>query len=79
MARTKRGGKEPGWEFWSRRPLSYYTPNKQHKKMCHQIERAHEKELIREELRELNPTAEKSNPPSHRRYQNEEMERENGI
>jgi hypothetical protein len=53
MSRTRKGAKGPGWEYWSRRPCSGWNPSKEHKQITHQIERAREKELIQDEIREM--------------------------
>ena len=47
-------GKGHYWkEFYSRRPLSYYSKTKANKRICHGIERAQERELILKEKREI--------------------------
>ena len=50
MARTIKGSKASGYEYWSRRPYNGHTPGKITKRICHQMERAIAK---REILREL--------------------------
>jgi hypothetical protein len=53
MSRTRRGEKVPGWEYWSRRPCNGFNPSKEHKVIAHQIERAREKELLQDEIKEM--------------------------
>ena len=53
MSRTRRGSKGPGYEYWGRRPCSGWNPSKETKVIAHQIERAREKELIHEAIKEL--------------------------
>jgi hypothetical protein len=53
VSRTRRGGKRPGWEYWGRRPCNGFNPSKEHKTITHQIERAREKALIQDEIKEL--------------------------
>ena len=53
MSRTRRGGKGPGWEYCSRRPCNGYHSSKENKTIAHQIERAREKALIRDEIKEM--------------------------
>ena len=53
MSRTRRGGKSPGWEYWSRRPCNGYHSSKENKTITHQIERAREKALIQDEIKEM--------------------------
>jgi hypothetical protein len=50
MSRTYKGSNPPGHEWWSRRPLPFYSNNAQHKQMCHQIERAQGKQELHAEL-----------------------------
>lgn len=40
MSRSKKGSKAPGFEYWSRRPMSGSTPSAQAKRICHGMERA---------------------------------------
>ena len=53
MSRTRRGGKGPGYEYWGRRPCSGFNPGKESKTIMHQIERAREKELVNDEIKEM--------------------------
>lgn len=50
MARTKKGSKASGYEYWSRRPYSGSSPGKIAKRICHQMERAIAKREILNEL-----------------------------
>ena len=52
MSRTKSGGKPPGYEFWSRRPMTFGA-GPWAKTKCHRIERQQSKTLVREELKQL--------------------------
>lgn len=53
MARTKRGSKPAGYDYWSRRPFSSlgYGPDIKH--MTRKTERAQAKEQLHRELKEL--------------------------
>lgn len=53
MSRTRRGGKPPGYEFWSRRPCSGNGHGKVVKDMTKAKERMEEKELIQSERKDL--------------------------
>lgn len=53
MARSKRGGKPCGYDFWSSRPFSGQGHGKWPKKFCHRAERQQSKELVRDELHQL--------------------------
>lgn len=53
MARTKKGSKGPGYEYWSRRPYNGHNPGKITKRICHQMERAIAKRDILSELDQL--------------------------
>lgn len=58
MSRTKKGGKGPGHEYWTKRPGSNRhggTPGKFTKKLTHSLERLEGKKAIKEGL-ELCPT-----------------------
>lgn len=44
-------------DFYSRRPLSYFSRNKVNKVLCHRIERARERVLLLEEKKDI-PLAE---------------------
>jgi hypothetical protein len=48
MSRTRKGSKAPGWEFWSKRPMSGWI-GKAAKKITHKIERLRNKRLRRDE------------------------------
>lgn len=51
MSRSKKGGKSPGYEFWSARPTNKHGGGvgRTYKKLTHQIERAQAKqELLKE-------------------------------
>lgn len=56
MARTKKGSKGPGYEYWGRRPYNK-GPNQNSgkitKRICHQMERAIAKREILHELNDL--------------------------
>lgn len=43
-------GKGCGYEYWSRRPLSGYSPSAENKRLTHRIERARHKQQLRKEL-----------------------------
>lgn len=43
MSRTKKGAKAPGYEYWSRRPMTGSAPCKWVKKLTHKIERQRNK------------------------------------
>lgn len=49
MSRTIKGSKGPGYEYWSKRPLSGAPPGKWWKKMTHHIERQRNKKLDKAE------------------------------
>lgn len=49
MSRTKRGSKPPGYDYWSRRPMSGSRPSPSVKKTTHKIERAQSRTLVRKE------------------------------
>lgn len=53
MSRTRTGSKRPGYEYWGRRPCAGFNPSKEHKVIAHQIERAQEKELLQDEIKEM--------------------------
>jgi hypothetical protein len=53
MSRTNRGGKGPGYEYWSRRLGGAPIPGKFNKKRTHKIERAANPEIIKQELVEI--------------------------
>lgn len=50
MSRSRKGNKPPGWEWWSKRPMSGSTPSQRRgssspttKQICRRIERARRK------------------------------------
>lgn len=49
MARTKKGSKYPGFEFWGTRPMTYCSGTWA-KRYCHRIERRDNKTLVKREL-----------------------------
>jgi hypothetical protein len=53
VSRTRRGSKRPGYEYWGRQPCSGFNPSKEHKVIAHQIERAREKALLQDEIKEM--------------------------
>jgi hypothetical protein len=53
MSRTRTGSKGPGYEYWGRRPCSGFHAGKENKRHTHQIERAREKALILDEIKEM--------------------------
>jgi hypothetical protein len=53
MSRTKRGGKAPGYEFWSRRPHSGRGYGRVYKDLTHSTERAVAKQLTFKEVNNL--------------------------
>ncbi len=52
MARTKKGSKPSGFEFWGTRPM-VYSSGTFAKILCRRIERQQSKELVRKELDQL--------------------------
>lgn len=52
MSRTKKGGKSPGWETWSKRPNSCAPPGRDGKKTTNRIERRQNKKLTKREADE---------------------------
>lgn len=50
MSRTKKGGKAPGYEYWSRRPFNRcgQYPGPASKKRTHKTERANNKREARD-------------------------------
>lgn len=46
MSRSKKGKKGPGYEYWSKRPMSGRPPGKKTKKLTHRKERAKAKEEL---------------------------------
>ncbi|WDS62170.1 hypothetical protein [Pseudomonas phage D6] len=57
MSRSKTGGKGCGWEYWSRRPMRFWSPSKWAKQKCHRIERMQEKQQIYKEMQALERSA----------------------
>jgi hypothetical protein len=53
VSRTRKGTKGPGHEYWSRRPCNGFNYSKEHKTITHQIERAREKKLVQDEIKEM--------------------------
>ena len=47
MSRTRKGGKAPGYDYWSRRPASGRGYGPDVKRQCHGIERAQAKDAVR--------------------------------
>lgn len=52
MARSIKGGKGSGYEYWSRRPNNHGCIGKKSKVIIHRIERSQSKTIIRNELYE---------------------------
>ena len=50
MARTTKGSKGPGHDYWSRRPMSGSAPGKETKRLTHKLERIEAKDQIKEQL-----------------------------
>ena len=63
MSRTRRGSKCSGWEYWSRRPCNGFNPSKESKTIAHQVERAREKKLIQDEIKEMEDEDEAEDSP----------------
>jgi len=53
MARSIKGSKAGGYEYWSRRPNNKGATGKASKKIIHGIERAKSRALVREEIYNL--------------------------
>lgn len=53
MSRSVKGSKGYGFEYWSKRPMCYSSPSRWAKQKCHRIERQNDKDLVRNELDEL--------------------------
>jgi hypothetical protein len=49
MSRTKKGKKSPGYDYWSKRPMSGSSPSKWAKKVTHKLERLKAKEEVKKE------------------------------
>lgn len=57
MSRSKKGGKPPGYNYWSKRPGTHkggMDPGKFSKKLNARLERIEGKEEIKKELEETN-------------------------
>lgn len=52
MSRSKKKGKSPGYEYWSKRPMSGSTPGRWAKTKTHRLERKQGKTLTRKALKE---------------------------
>lgn len=55
MSRTyRKGGKGPGYEYWSRRPGNKNggSPGKETKKRTHRLERIEDKKIVKKETRD---------------------------
>lgn len=52
MARTRKGSKGPGYEYWSARPYSQSCPSKVAKVLTHRCERRQSSQLVRKELKD---------------------------
>lgn len=50
MSRSKRGGKSPGYEYWSKRPCSTMGHGKDVKQMTKEKERMASKQELQREL-----------------------------
>lgn len=55
MSRSKKSGKGPGAEYWSKRPGTKKAsdPGKYSKKINHRLERIEDKKKIRKEIEDL--------------------------
>lgn len=53
MSRTIKGSKGCGFEYWGKRAMSQADPGRETKKITLGIERMQERELIHNELKEL--------------------------
>lgn len=52
MARTKKGAKSPGYDYWSKRPTPDMSPGRPAKTMTHRLERIENKKIIKKELKD---------------------------
>jgi len=52
MSRTKKGRKEPGYDYWSRRPCGGRGFGPSVKDACHRSERMQGKERIQRDVRD---------------------------
>lgn len=51
MGKTVRGGKGPGYEYWSRRPSKGCTcPGKENKKITHKLERRQANKELKDQI-----------------------------
>lgn len=50
MSRTRKGSKQLGYDYWSKRPYSGCGYGSHIKDMCHRAERMQEKGIVREEV-----------------------------
>lgn len=57
MTRSRRGQRNLGDEYWSRRPLNGYGPSSENKHITHGIERARARQEIMEEVEEVTADA----------------------
>jgi hypothetical protein len=53
MSKSVRGGKGPGYEYWSKRPNKYASPGKSSKIITHRVERRQSKDVVRSEVKDL--------------------------
>ncbi|BEG72488.1 hypothetical protein RVBP21_1160 [Pseudomonas phage BRkr] len=53
MSRSNHSKHQSAKEFWSRRPMRYFTSCKWAKVKCHRIERAQARNLVRKEVDKL--------------------------
>jgi hypothetical protein len=53
MARSIRGGKAGGFEYWGKRGISCASPGRITKKLTHGVERTQARQLIHQELQQL--------------------------
>jgi len=60
MTRSRRGQRNLGDEYWSRRPLNGYGPSSENKHITHGIERARARQEIMEEIDNLQPLVEEA-------------------
>lgn len=66
MSKTEKGGKRPGYEYWSRRPFAGWAPGSKTKRLTHKAERAEAKEVIKEQLADCEP--------DHREWEYQEID-----
>ena len=52
MSRSRKKGKSPGNEYWSKRPMSGSPPSKWAKKRTHRLERIESKKIVKKESEE---------------------------